>query len=112
MRPACSWLAPAPRRSRRRRQAFEARGNRASADAGTRTSWSVFLKAHWRALVAAEFLTDEVRKSSGLVTYYMLFLIDLPTRVVRITGITTNPAEGWMLQVARNFCYVDDGVLT
>ena len=79
---------------------------------GTRTPWSVFLKAHWRSLLAADFLTVEVWKLRGLVTYYVLFLIDLPTRAVRIAGITTNPAEGWMLQIARNLCDAEDGVLT
>jgi transposase InsO family protein len=73
--------------------------------------WSVFLKAHWRSLVAADFLTVEVWKLSGLVTYYVLFFIELPTRAVRIAGVTTNPAEAWMLQIARNVCDVEDGVL-
>ena len=79
---------------------------------GTRTPWSVFLKAHWRSLVAADFLTVEVWKLRGLMTYYVLFFIELPTRAVRIAGITTNSAEGWMLQIARNACDVDDGVLS
>jgi putative transposase len=79
---------------------------------GERTPWSVFLKAHWRSLVAADFLTVEVWKLRGLMTYYVLFFIELPTRVVRIAGITTNPAQGWMLQIARNACDVDDGVLS
>src|SRR5262252_511217 len=78
---------------------------------GTRTPWSVFLKAHWRALVAADFLTVEVWRLNGLVTYYVLFLIELRTRAVRIAGITTNPAEAWMLQVARNLCDVESRVL-
>jgi len=46
------------------------------------------------------------------MTYYVLFFIELPTRAVRIAGITTNPAEAWMLQIARNACDVDDGVLS
>ena len=46
------------------------------------------------------------------MTYYVLFFIELPTRAVRIAGITTNPAEAWMLQMARDVCDVDDGVLS
>ena len=46
------------------------------------------------------------------MTYYVLFFIELPTRMVRIAGITTNPAEAWMLQIARDACDVDDGVLS
>ena len=72
----------------------------------------MFLKAHWRSLVAADFLTVEVWKLHGLMTYYVLFFVELPTRTVRIARITTNPAEGWMLQTARNACDVDDGVLS
>ncbi len=79
---------------------------------GERTPWSVFLRAHWRTLVAADFLTVEVWKLGGLVTYYVLFFLELPTRAVKIAGITTNPAEDWMLQIARNACDVEDGVLT
>ena len=78
---------------------------------GGRTPWSVFLKAHWRSLVAADFLTVEVWKLAGLVTYYVLFFIELRTRAVKIAGITTNPTEAWMLQIARNLWDVEDGVL-
>ena len=42
----------------------------------------------------------------------MLFFIKLPTRAVRIAGITTNPAEAWMLQMARNLCDVEESVLS
>jgi putative transposase len=67
---------------------------------GGRTPWSVFLKAHWRSIVAADFFTAEVWSLRGLVTYYILFVIELA--IVRIAGITTQPNEGWMMQVARN----------
>jgi hypothetical protein len=40
---------------------------------GERTPWSVFLRAHWRSLVAADFLTVEVWKPRGLITHYILF---------------------------------------
>ena len=78
---------------------------------GARAPWSIFLKAHWRSLVAADFLTVEVWKLGGLVTYYVLFFLEVPSRAVRIAGITTNPAEAWMLQIARNVCDVEDGML-
>ena len=69
---------------------------------GGRTPWSVFLKAHWRSIVAADFFTAEVWSLRGLVTYYVLFIIELAKRIVHIAGITTQPNEGWMMQVARN----------
>ena len=37
----------------------------------------------------------------------MLFVISLADRIVHIAGITTQPDEVWMLQVARNL--VDEG---
>ena len=33
------------------------------------TSWHTFLRAHWAALVAADFFTTEVWTARGLVTY-------------------------------------------
>ncbi len=74
---------------------------------GHRIPWSVFLKAHWKAIAASDFFTVEVWNWRGLITHYVLFVIDLDTRRVVIGGITTNPNEAWMLQVARG---LTDGV--
>jgi putative transposase len=71
--------------------------------------WSVFLKAHWKALVASDFFSVEVWGWYGLVTYYVLFTIELATRKVWIGGITTHPDTNWMLQVGRNALDVVDG---
>jgi putative transposase len=76
-----------------------------------RTPWSVFLKAHWRTLVAADFFTVEVWTVKGLITYYVLFLIELARRIVHILGITTHPNEAWMLQVGRSVTDTLDGAL-
>ena len=38
----------------------------------------------------------------GLVTYYVLFFLHLETRRVTIAGITDQPEESWMQQMARN----------
>lgn len=73
--------------------------------------WSVFLKAHWKAIAASFFLTVEVWSWRGLVTHHILFVIDLATRRVVIAGITTNPTEGWMLQMARNLTDAETGML-
>ena len=69
---------------------------------GQRTPWSTFLKAHWKVLAAGDFLTVEVWTGRGLVTHYLLFVISLADRVVKIAGITTQPDESWMRQIARN----------
>ena len=47
----------------------------------------------------------------GLVTYYVLFAIDLSTRRVEVVGITPNPDGAWMDQVARNLTDEADGFL-
>src|SRR5438093_12905197 len=73
-----------------------------SPERSRRTTWSTFLKAHWKVLAASDFLTEEVWTARGLVTHYLLLVISLADRVVQIAGITTRPDQAWMLQVARN----------
>ncbi len=78
---------------------------------GRRVPWSVFLKAHWKAIAASDFFTVEVWSWRGLITHYVLFVIDLVTRRVFIGGLTTNPDEMWMLQVARTLMDCESGAL-
>ena len=74
-------------------------------------SWSTFLKSHWDVLAAIDFTTVEVWTKGGLVTFYLLFVIELKTRRVHFTGCTTQPNETWMRQVARELTNFDDGFL-
>ena len=78
---------------------------------GERTTWSQFLKAHWDVLAAADFFTVEVWTTRGLITQYVLFVIEHATRIVHIAGITANPDGDFMAQVARNLTAHDDGFL-
>jgi hypothetical protein len=64
-----------------------------SPERSRRTSWSTFLKAHWKVLAASDFLTVEVWTGRGLITHYLLFVISLADRVVKVAGITTRPDE-------------------
>jgi putative transposase len=73
--------------------------------------WAVFLKAHWKALAAADFFTVEVWTWRGLITHYVLFVIELASRRVCIAGLTVQPDAGWMMQIARNLLDVFDGPL-
>jgi hypothetical protein len=66
------------------------------------TSWSTFLRSHWKTLAASDFFTVEVWTGRGLVTQYVLFVTSLADRIVTIAGITTRPDEAWILQIARN----------
>src|SRR5215831_877525 len=76
-------IAPAPERSRT-------------------TTWQEFIRSHTNVLAGADFLTVEVLTWRGLVTYYVLFFIEVGSRRVRVGGITRHPESSWMQQVARN----------
>jgi putative transposase len=71
------------------------------------TAWRIFLRAHWHALVAAEFFTTEVWTLRGLMTYYTLFVIELHTRKVQVVGSTRHPDEAFVLQA---MCHLTDGL--
>ena len=75
------------------------------------TSWSTFIKAHWDVLAAIDFTTIEVWTKGGLVTYYLLFVMELKTRRVHFAGATVHPDETWMKQIARNLTNFEDGFL-
>src|ERR1700681_1680807 len=76
-------IAPAPKRSQT-------------------TSWKDFITAHKDVLVGADFFTVEVLSWRGLVTYYVLFFLHLESRRVRVAGITRQPDQEWMEQIARS----------
>lgn len=74
-------------------------------------SWETFLKAHWSAIAATDFFSVEVLTRTGLVRYFVLFIIDLQTRRVEIAGIARGPDGEWMKQIARNLTDAEDGFL-
>ena len=78
---------------------------------GKKMTWAEFLRAHWSVLAAADFFTVEVWGLRGLVTIYVLFVIELATRRIQIAGATTGPSEVWMTQVGRNLTDPLDGFL-
>jgi putative transposase len=75
------------------------------------TTWKTFIKAHWDVLAAVDFTTVEVWTPRGLVTFYLLFVMELATRRVRFPGSTTNPDGPWMKIMARELTAADDGFL-
>ncbi len=75
-------------------------------------SWETFLKAHWGAIAATDFFSVEVLTRTGLVRYFVLFVLDLQTRRVEISGIAQQPDGEWMKQIARNSTDCDEGFLT
>lgn len=74
-------------------------------------SWETFLKAHWGAIAATDFFSVDVLTRSGLVRYFVLFVIDLKTRRVEIAGIIQQPEKEWMKQIARNLTDCEGGFL-
>ena len=62
-------IAPAPERSRT-------------------TTWKEFIRSHMDVLAGADFFTVEVLTWRGLITYYILFFMEIGTRRVWLGGIT------------------------
>jgi putative transposase len=51
------------------------------------STWKEFLEAHWDVLGAIDFTTIEVWTKSGLVTFYLLFAMEVATRRVHFAGM-------------------------
>jgi hypothetical protein len=75
------------------------------------TTWAAFIRVHLAVLAGTDFFTVEVLTLRGLVTYYVLFFINLESRKVEIAGITIHPNEQWMQQMARNVTMEGCGTL-
>ena len=69
----------------------------------TGITWSEFLRAQASSMLACDFFTVDTVLLKRL---YVLFFIELDSRRVRLTGITTNPTGAWVAQQARNLTFV------
>jgi putative transposase len=76
------------------------------------TTWREFIRTHQDLLVGTDFFTAEVWTMCGLVTYYILFFIQVASRRVHIAGMTPHPNGPWMTQMARNSTMTEWGFLT
>jgi len=63
-------------------------------------SWSQFLRAQAQLVLATDFFTVD---SVLLRRYYVLFVVEVHSRVVHLLGVTANPDGPWATQVVRNF---------
>jgi putative transposase len=61
-----------------------------------------YLKRHWKTLWACDFFSKRVWTLGGLVQFYALFFIHVPSRRIILSGITCQPDAAWMAQQARN----------
>jgi transposase InsO family protein len=62
-------------------------------------TWSEFLRAQGRGVLACDFFTVE---TVFLKTLYVLFFIELSTRRVYVAATTSGPDSAWVTQQARN----------
>jgi len=93
------------------RKHSEAHGIDPAADRKRHPSWKDFLNTHWDVLASVDLATIGVWTKKGPVTCYLLFFMELATRRVHFAGLTMNPDEDWLLQVARNVTDADGGFL-
>src|SRR5207237_10438898 len=71
--------------------------------------WAQCLKLHGEVLAATDFFTVEVATWHGLVTSYVLVVMELATRRVSVAGITPHPTAAFMQQCARQLTDPCDG---
>jgi hypothetical protein len=69
-------------------------------DLTVRLTWRALLRAQ-AVILACDFLSVE---TVFLTRLYVLFFIEVETRVVYLAGVTTNPTGAWVTQQARDLC--------
>jgi putative transposase len=66
------------------------------------TTWSEFLASQADSVLATDFFTVDTVDTVSLKQLYVLFVIELSTRVVHILGVTDHPTGAFVTQVTRN----------
>jgi putative transposase len=63
-------------------------------------TWEQFIRAQARGILATDFFSVDSVFGSRL---YVLFVIEVESRVVHLLGVSKHPVNTWVTQVARNF---------
>ncbi len=80
-------------------------------DRKRQSSWKTFLNAHRDVLASVDSTTIGIWTKNGLITYYLLFFMEIATRHVHFAGLTAHPDDNWLFQVARNVTDAEEGFL-
>jgi hypothetical protein len=80
----------------RRLPVLKAHGIEPATERKRQPTWKTFLRAHWDVRGAIDFTTVEVWTKGGLVTFYLLFVMEIASRRVCFAGCTPSPDELWM----------------
>lgn len=68
------------------RAILEEQGIEPAPERSKRTSWKTFLRAHWQAIAACDFLPVEVLTWTGITRFHIMFVIALQTRRIEIAA--------------------------
>ena len=67
-----------------------------------RLSWSDFIVMHKDDITAFDFFTDEVYTATELITFYVLFFMQIGGRKVHLAQVTPQPNESCVKHIARH----------
>ena len=73
--------------------------------------WKKFIEIHRHIISSCDFATAEILSEDRLIRYHVLFVENITTREVCLSGIVHDPDGAWMAQAARNLTDAWDGFL-